>query len=274
MEKGFKKIISFIIVLLLLVGAFIAGDYYDLNISSLLGLNSKPHTMELLPDTESHTAEQVVEVETVMPFDEEGYGAVEIEQQTVPYVVEVDFTPVLLGQAQLEKKLIIMTQKGTASETAKKAGLFSLPVFKQTKAIIFHGEGTYYVDLSSMTSSDFVVDNEKRTITIYIPKPELTVKLLSEQTEFFDSANGTFRFGEMEITPETMTTLETQGIARITETLESDETIWETAERFAKLSVKEIYEPLVKAQVDAAVQDADDEYAIPAYYTIIVEIRK
>ena len=125
-----------------------------------------------------------------------------------------------------------------------------------------------------MTSSDFVVDNENRTITIYIPKPELTVKLLPEQTEFFDSSNGTLRFGEMQITPEAMTTLETQGIARITETLESDETAWETAVNFAKLSVKEIYEPLVTAQVDAAVQNADDEYAIPVYYTIIVEIKR
>ena len=150
----------------------------------------------------------------------------------------------------------------------------SLPVFKQTKAIIFHGEGTYFVDLSSLSSNDFVIDNDKRTITIYIPKPELSVKLLPDETEFFDSSNGTLRFGEMEITPETMTTLETQGIERITETLKSDAIAWETAEKFAKMSVKEIYEPLVVAQVDAAVKNAADEYAIPAYYTIFVEIRK
>ncbi len=119
-----------------------------------------------------------------------------------------------------------------------------------------------------------MIDNDKRTITIYIPKPELSVKLLPDETEFFDSSNGTLRFGEMEITPETMTTLETQGIERITGTLKSDAIAWETAEKFAKMSVKEIYEPLVVAQVDAAVKNAADEYAIPAYYTIIVEIRK
>ena len=274
MGKTLKKYLILIIILLLIVGAFIAGDYFNLNLSSLLGLKSDSHTAEPLPDTESHTADQVVEVETTVPFDEEGYGTIEIEQQKVPYVVEVDFTPVLLDEAHLEKKLIVMSQKATTSETAKKAGLFSLPVFKQTKAIIFHGEGTYSVDLSSLTSSDFVVDNEKRTITVYIPMPELTVKLLPEETEFFDSANGTLRFGEMEITPETMTTLESQGIARITETLEADKNTWDMAEKFAKLSVKELYEPLVTAQVDAAVQAADDEYAMPAYYSIIVEIKK
>lgn len=247
------------------------GSNFD-NISAVLGLKSKTYTQEPLPDTESHTAEQVVDAETAVTFDEEGYGVVEVRQKRVPYVVEVDFTPVLINEAQLEKKLIIMSQKATASETARKTGLFSLPFFKQTKAIIFHGEGTYYVDLSTLSSDDFVIDNEKKTITIYIPKPELSVKLIPEETEFFDSVNGTLRFGEMEIAPETMTMLETQGIERITETLESDANTWETAVKFAKLSVKEIYEPLVAAQVDAAVKNANDEFAVPAYYTIIVEI--
>lgn len=273
MDKALKHFLSSILFLVIVFGAFVAGDYFDLNISAMLGILSKPHIQETLPNTEPHTADQVVDVETIVPFDENGNGAIELEQQKVPYVVEVDFTPILLKEAQLEKKLKIMSQKATASETAKKAGLFSLPVFKQTKAIIFHGEGTYYVDLSSLSSNDFVIDNENRTITIFIPKPELTVNLLPEETEFFDSANGSLRFGEMEITPEVMTTLQTQGMTRIKETLEADNSTWETAIKFAKLSVKEIYEPLVTAQVDSAVQNAADDFAIPAYYKIHVEVR-
>ena len=273
MGRVAKKVFSFVFLLLVFVGAFTVGDLYGPSILSKLGLSAKSHSFEPIPSTEPHTADEVVTVETLVPFDDSGSGAIEIVQQKVPYVVDVDFTPVLLGEAQLEKKLIIMTQKATASETAKKAGLFKLPVFKQTKAIIFHGEGTYYVDLSSLSSSDFVIDDENKTITIFIPKPQLSVKLVSEETEFFDASNGTLRFGEMEITPEAMTTLETQGIARIKESLDSDKNTWETAQKFAKLSVKEIYEPLVAAQIDAALQKASDEYAIPAYYTITVEIK-
>lgn len=273
MGKLLKNFFTLVIILLVIVGAFVAGDYFDLNLSSLLGLTPKSHTAETLPDSEPHTAEEVIEVETVVPIDASGAGSVEIVQQKVPYVIDVDFAPVLLKEAQLEKKLIVMTQKATASEIAKKDGLFGLSVFKQTKAIIFHGEGTYFVDLSSLSSADFVIDKENKTITIYIPKPQLTVKLLSNETEFFDASNGSLRFGEMEITPEAMTTLQTQGIARITEVLEADETAWDTAIKFAKLSVKEIYEPLVAAQIEAALQNAADEYAIPAYYTIIVEIK-
>ena len=274
MGKGAKKFFGFIAIAALICVAFLAGNYFDFNILTMLGIKSDSHTMESVPETEPHTAEQVVEVETIVPFDESGYGTKEIEQEKVPYVVEVDFMPVFMKEAQLEKKLIIMSQRATASEVAEKAGLFNLPVFKQTKAIIFHGEGIFFVDLSSMSSDDFVIDNENRTITIYIPKPELTVSLLPEETEFFYSSNGTLRFGEMEITPEIMTTLETQGIERITETLKGDTKSFETAEKFAKLSVKEIYEPLIIAQIDAAVKQANDEYAVPAYYTINVEIKK
>ncbi len=272
MHKSTKFLIV-VLLLVVLVFAFIAGDFLDLNIASMLGLSRKSTQTEHIPDSEPYTADEVVEVEVITPFDDSGSGAIEIVQQQVPYVVHVDFRPVLLGEAQIEKKLQIMTQKATAHQTAEKVGLLSLPVFKQTKAILFHGEGSYYVDLSSLSSKDFVIDDDSRNITICIPKPQLSVKLLPEETEFFDSSNGMLRFGEMEITPELMTTLETQGIERITEILESDTNTWDTVIRFAKLSVKEIYEPLIKAQIDEAVKRASDEYAIPAYYTITVSIK-
>ena len=273
MGEFFKKLISFFLALLIIAGIFVAGYYYGPSIASKLWFLRKPHTAEQIPDSNPHTADEVVEVEVLESIDASGAGAIEISQQKVPYVVEVDFTPVLLEEAHLEKKLVIMTQKATASETAKKDELFSLAVFKQTKAIIFHGEGTFYVDLSSLSSSDFVIDNDKKTITIYIPKPQLTVRLLPEETEFFDSSNGTLRFGEFEISPEIMTTLQTQGIERIKEILDSDQSTWETVEKFAKLSVKEIYEPLVAARIEAALENANDEYAVPPSYTIIVEIK-
>lgn len=273
MNKAIKKSVSVLVALLLIGGAFLAGNQFDRNVLSMLGFTSNLHTVESVPDTEPHTAEDVVTVETVVPFDEEGNGSVALTQQKVPYVVEVDFAPVLLKEAQFEKKLIIMTQKAQAPEVAEKPGLWGVPAFKQTKAMLFHGEVTYFVDLSSLSDSDFVIDNEEKTITIHIPKPQFSVKLLPEETEFFDASNGVLRFGEMQLAPEMLTTLETQGIARITETLENDSNTWETAQKFAKLSVKEIYEPLVAAQVDAAVKSAADEFAIPARYTIAVEIK-
>ena len=183
------------------------------------------------------------------------------------------YGPTLLQEAQHEQKLIIMTRKASVPVVAQNDGLWKLPVFKQTKAIIFYGEGEFFVDLSSLSNDDFVIDNQEKTITIYIPKPQFSIKLLPDETEFFDSSNGILRFGEMRIAPETMMTLESEGIDKLTEAMEADSSTWEAAERFAKLSVKELYEPLIKAQVDAAVQNAEDEFAIPPQYTINVEIR-
>lgn len=249
-----KKRSGFVILLLLVFFAaagLIAGDYF--NILSKVGLPS-------------HTAQDAVDVNTEN-------GTTEITQEHVPYVLKVDFGSTLLQEAQHEQKLIIMTRKASVPVVAKKEGLWKLPVFKQTKAIIFCGEGEFFVDLSSLSSDDFVIDNQDNTITIFIPKPEFSVNLLHEETEFFDASNGILRFGEMQITPEAMEALELEGIDKLTKTLEEDANTRENAERFAKLSVKELYEPLIKAQIDAAVQNAADEYAIPPQYTINVEIR-
>ena len=271
MNRILKKVLIAIAVLCFAVGVFVAG-YYLGPFVLRLGFFSKTKTTTIAP-SEPYTAEEVVDVKTIEDFDSNGAGEVEISQQMVPYVVSVDFAPVLLKEAQLEKKLIIMSQNVTASEIATKTGLFSWTVFNQSQAIIFHGEGTYYVDLSYMTDDDFIVDNEKKVITIKIPKPELSVRLLPDETEFLTTSNGSLRFGPMEITPEIMTTIEIQGLKSIEAKLLSDRNTMETAYKFAKLSVKEIYEPLIKAQVDAAVRDAADEYAVGANYTIIVEIK-
>lgn len=273
MRKIVPKWVAVICVVLLVAAAFFAGDYFRIGIASIFGLSSKNYQAESMPDGQSYTAGEVTDVDFIVPIDDSGAGAANIVQQKIPYSVVVDFYPVLLKEAQRENKLLIMTQKATASQTAKKSGLFNLPIFKQTKAIIFHGEGSYFVDLSSLSNEDFTVDDVEKTITITIPKPELSVNLLPEETEFFDSSNGMLRFGEMEITPEAMTTLETQGIERIFEIMDSDTDGWETAIKFAKLSVKEIFEPIVASVEDEAFENADDEYAVPAHYAIVVKVK-
>ena len=272
MKKDSFKIIICLVIVLLLVGGFIAYDYYKSNLQETQSATNQ-HTPEPLPVGEPHTADEVVDVHITSPTDENGNAIVELVQQKVPYVVEVDLYPVLFEQKKKKKELIIMSQKATASQTAKKKGLWSLPVFKQTQAILFHGEVTYTVDLSSLSPNDFMIDKDNKTITITIPKPKLSVKLLQNETEFFDSSNGILRFGQMEISAEDLTELQNQGIQKITEDFEADKNNWETVERFAKLSVKEIYEPLIAAQVDAAVKNANDEFAIPAYYSISVVIK-
>ena len=193
------------------------------------------------PKEEPHTAAESVTAATT-----ESSNVIVIEsEEKLPYEVKVKFDDILLGEAQREKKLIVMTQEASVSHTVEKKGLWELPFFSQTKAMIFYGTGEYTVDFSGITKDSFDVDDQKKIITIHIPEPELSVYYIPEKTEFFNSSNGLLRFGEMELTPEMMTEIETIAKSKLQNKMEADNSMMETAEKFAKLSVKELYEPIM-----------------------------
>ena len=76
----------------------------------------------------------------------------------------------------------------------------------------------------------------------------------------------------MELTPEMMTEIETIAKSKLQNKMEADNSMMETAEKFAKLSVKELYEPIIRSKEDAAYEEADDENAIPVHYSVDVVI--
>ena len=193
-------------------------------------------------------------------------------QQNVPYTVNVDFGEVLLDQAQREKKLIIYKQNAAVPLQAEKEGLFGWDIYSQAKSMLFHGVGTYSVDLAEIKDSDIIVDSEAQVIEIHIPEPVLFVEYLPEETEFLNTTNGILRFGEMEITPEMMTELETVVKQRLRENIESDASSIDTARRFAALSVKEIFEPVLRKQIESAVRAENNEFAVAPYYSIHVVV--
>ena len=197
-------------------------------------------------------------------------GSNTIVQQNVPYTVKVDFGDILLDQAQKEKKLIIYRQNAAVPVQAEKDGLFGWGIYSQAKSMLFHGVGTYSVDLAEIKDTDIIVDSETQIIEIHIPEPDLSIEYLPEETEFLNTTNGILRFGEMEVTPEMMTELETLVKERLRERIEADTSSIETARRFAALSVKEIFEPVLKKQIDSAVSAENSDYAIAPYYSIRV----
>lgn len=241
--------------ILVLIAAFIIGGIVIPKISDIFTQRGK-HSLEdvLTVDTRGDIADAV------------------IVQEKVPYTVSVNFEDVFLSETQRQQKLQIMTQKVSASYTTTKSGLFNWGIFSQTKAMVFHGVGTYTVDLAAIGTEAFVVDDENQKITIHIPAPELSVEILPEKTEFFDTSNGLLRFGEMQLTPEAMAEIEVLGKEKLTAELVRDNESAESARRFAKLSVQEIFQPIVTAQITASVKAANDKYAVPVYYTVEVEI--
>lgn len=193
-------------------------------------------------------------------------------QKGVPYVVKVDCSNILLDEAQREKRLIIYSQSVSGAFKTEKEGLFGLPIYAQVKSMILHGVGTFSVDLAEIKESDILVDPDKMVIEIHIPEPVLSVEYLPEQTEFLNTSNGILRFGEMEVTPEMMTGLEAEAKEKLRETIEADETALDTARRFAALSVKEIFEPVLRKQIESIVAKEDNVLAIAPHYSISVKV--
>lgn len=212
-------------------------------------------------EEESHTLEDVIETESTA-------DTVTIEQDNVPYSVTVNFNETILEEAEQEKKLIVMTQKASKSYEVTKDGLLSLDIFKQSKAMIFHGTGTYTVDLSDFTSDNIEVNDEDKTITVHIHKPELSIEILPEETEFFETDNGLLAFGEMKITDEMYSEIMSSGKEILYKELSEDENVTELATKFAEVSVEEFFQPVVDSAVDAVMENTSDPLAIGTYYRV------
>ncbi|MEE0954726.1 MAG: DUF4230 domain-containing protein [Eubacterium sp.] len=198
----------------------------------------------------------------------------EMDNPNSPFPVTVDFSKAVLDQAQREKLLTVYSQKASVPYEVTKEGLFNWDVFKQTKMMILHGQGTYQTDLSQISSDKITVNAAEKKIEIHLSAPELSVEYLPEETEFYDTSNGLLRFGEMELTPEMQTEIEKVSKEKLKEAIEDDPDNLENAKRFAKLSVEEILQPVVNAAVDSAVTEArkQNSQAYPEYYTVNVVV--
>ena len=97
-------------------------------------------------------------------------------------------------------------------------GLLSLPVFSKSQLITFNGSVIYTVDLTEMSESDVELDENAKKVTLWIPHAEQgEINIPASEMEFGDVEKGFLAFGLQ-------------------------------ADRFAKMTVWEIYQPFV-AQV-------------------------
>ena len=92
---------------------------------------------------------------------------------------------------------------------------------------------------------DVVEDEDELTVHIAIPGPELEpININEEDIEFGDVDRGLLGIGKMSMTPEESQEVVAEARNKMTEKLEEENTA-EEAERFAKLSAWEIYQPII-----------------------------
>ncbi|MBQ9911973.1 MAG: DUF4230 domain-containing protein [Firmicutes bacterium] len=156
-----------------------------------------------------------------------------------------DFAEVVLGDGSQLRKVQVLTYKVSDVATITSAGLGDLSIFSKTKSVTYNGTAVYTVDLSRLNVSSFEVDKENRKLTMKIPHAQLEpVNIQSKDIEFGETENGLLSFGELKLTPEQMAEIQTAAQEKMVSKLDKED-IAEQADRFAQMTVFEIYQPLV-----------------------------
>jgi len=158
----------------------------------------------------------------------------------------VDFEDAILGDSGKLKKLEVFVQEVSDAATVTNAGLLNWSVFSKNQLITYNGTAVYTVDLSSLTKNDIVFDEESKIITLHIPHAvREEINIPEDQIKFGDTSRGLLAFGEIKMSPEKAAEIQAEARAKMEEKLD-DVKILETADRFAILSVWEMYSPIVK----------------------------
>lgn len=157
-----------------------------------------------------------------------------------------DFEQAILGDSEKLKKLEVFRQDVSDATTITKTGFFNWSALSKTKLITYNGTVVYTVDLSSLTASDISVNEEEKIITLKIPHAvQEEINIPEDAIQFGDTERGLLAFGDLQMTPEQISQVQAGAREKMEEKLKEDNVL-ETADRFAKLSVWEMYSPIIK----------------------------
>ncbi len=161
--------------------------------------------------------------------------------------IEVRFTEVILGKANEQANLIVMEQELSAHSTLEKTGLFDWGIFKKSKNITYFGKAIYTVNLNQMRENDVAVDIDTKTVTIYIPRPEV-YDLIVDPNDFIldETSKGLLAFGDIKMTLEEAFYIESQAVSVLKGAAEADE-LTEKAEDTAEKKLEELFQPVARA---------------------------
>ena len=170
-----------------------------------------------------------------------------IENNGIFGYTAADFEEAILGDSEKLKKLEVYKQEVSDASTITDTGLLNWGVFTKNQLITYYGSVVYTVDLSNLKASDIKIDEESKMITLKIPHAvQEEINIPEDKIQFGDTNGGLLAFGDIKMTVEQSTKVQAGARAKMQEKLD-EQKVLETADRFAKLSVWEMYSPLVKS---------------------------
>lgn len=158
-----------------------------------------------------------------------------------------DFQDAILGDSEQLKKLEVYTINVSDVAELINTGIGNIAAFSKKQLITYKGTATYTVDLGELSRDDITLDESEMTVRIEIPHAVLEpINIDENDIEFGEIERGALGFGKITATPEEMAEVQSMARDKMMEKLEEQKAI-EEADRFAKMSVWEIYQPIINA---------------------------
>ena len=168
-----------------------------------------------------------------------------LENHGVLGYTAADFQDAILGDSKQLKKLEVFTTDISGAATLIDTGLGNLKVFTKSQLLTYKGTVTYTVDLGELEKDDITLDEESMTVHVKIPHAvQGEININENEIEVGDVDRGLLGIGEISMTPEENQKVQSEARNKMQETLDEEDTISE-ADRFAKMSVWEIYQPII-----------------------------
>ena len=100
--------------------------------------------------------------------------------QTEDKKIEINYKEIILEELQTTKQIIVATNKMKVpfSHTEKYF------IGERSQDVEFSIVGRFIVDLNKLNSEDILIDDNSKTVTIYMTKPTKDVTLLEDETKF------------------------------------------------------------------------------------------
>jgi len=157
-----------------------------------------------------------------------------------------DFEEAILGKASQKREVVVYTQEVSDATTITKTGLVNWSALTKSQVITYKGTADYFIDLSDFDKTNIFYDEETKTVTIYIPHiKRKDINIREDDIKYSDPEKGLLAFGDLKLTPEQIGAVQSAARTKMEEKLLTDK-VSEIADRFAKLTIWEIYSPVVK----------------------------
>ncbi len=169
-----------------------------------------------------------------------------VEDQGIFGYTAVNFEEAILGDSEKLKKLEVFQQEVSDVSTVTDTGFINWSIFTKNQLITYNGTAVYTVDLGTLSKNDIIFNEEEKIITLKIPHAvQEEINIPEDQIQFGATDGGLLAFGDIKMTAEQAAEIQAGAREKMEQKLAADN-CQETADRFAKLSVWEMYSPIIK----------------------------